>query len=41
MHSALDQTYAATEKTLRGLSLQKLLDSANPIPPLCELLTEG
>lgn len=41
MHSALDQTYAATEKTLRGLSLQKLLDSANPIPPLCELVTEG
>ena len=41
LHSALDQTYAATEETLGGVTMRKLLDSASPIAPLCEIPKGG
>jgi Rrf2 family protein len=36
LHAELDRAYEATEKAFAGVSMQALLDSTNPIVPLCE-----
>ncbi|SMP59697.1 transcriptional regulator, BadM/Rrf2 family [Neorhodopirellula lusitana] len=36
LHAELDRAYAATEKAFAGVTIQELVDSANPIIPLCE-----
>jgi Rrf2 family protein len=37
LHAELDRAYAATEAAFRGVTVQELVDSANPIIPLCEI----
>lgn len=36
LHAALDRTYAATEKAFKGVTIEELVNSTNPIVPLCE-----
>lgn len=36
LHAALDESYAATEAAFASVTLQQLIDSTNPIIPLCE-----
>lgn len=36
LHAELDRAYAATEKAFASVTIQQLVDSANPIIPLCE-----
>jgi Rrf2 family nitric oxide-sensitive transcriptional repressor len=36
LHAELDRAYEATEKAFAAVSMQALLDSTNPIVPLCE-----
>jgi len=36
LHAELDRAYAATEKAFGGVTIRQLLESANPIVPLCE-----
>lgn len=35
LHTELDRAYAATEKAFAGVTIQRLVDSADPMPPLC------
>jgi Rrf2 family protein len=37
LHSELDQVYAAAERALERVTIAKLLRSASPIVPLCEV----
>jgi Rrf2 family protein len=37
LHSELDKAYAATEQAFASVSIAQLLESANPIVPLCEV----
>lgn len=37
LHRELDQAYAATEEAFRGVTLRALIESTNPIIPLCEV----
>jgi Rrf2 family protein len=37
LHAELDRAYAATEKAFKGVTIAQLVNSANPIIPLCEL----
>lgn len=37
LHAELDRVYAATEAAFAAVSLQQLLESTNPIVPLCEI----
>ncbi len=36
LHAELDRAYAATEAAFAGVTIRGLLESANPIIPLCE-----
>jgi len=36
LHAALDRAYAATEKAFAGVTIEELMDSTNPILPLCD-----
>ncbi|MCA9215486.1 MAG: Rrf2 family transcriptional regulator [Planctomycetales bacterium] len=36
LHSELDRAYAATESAFAAVTIQQLLQSTNPIVPLCE-----
>lgn len=36
LHKELDQAYAATESAFKKVTIKKLLDSTDPIVPLCE-----
>jgi Rrf2 family protein len=36
LHAELDRAYAATEAAFRGITIEQLLNSTNPIIPLCE-----
>lgn len=36
LHSELDKAYAATESAFAGVTIHQLVESANPIIPLCE-----
>ncbi|GMW03159.1 MAG: hypothetical protein AMXMBFR84_42940 [Candidatus Hydrogenedentota bacterium] len=38
LHSELDQVYAAAERALGRVTIAKLLRSASPIVPLCEVM---
>lgn len=37
LHHELDRVYADTEKALSRVTIQQLLESTNPVVPLCEL----
>lgn len=37
LHAELDRAYAATETAFRAVTLQQLLESTNPVVPLCEV----
>ena len=37
LHKELDKAYAATEAAFKRVTIKKLLDSTNPIVPLCEI----
>ncbi len=37
LHTELDKAYAATERAFKKVTIQKLLDSTNPVIPLCEI----
>jgi Rrf2 family nitric oxide-sensitive transcriptional repressor len=37
LHTELDRAYANTEKAFAGVTIRQLLESANPIVPLCEV----
>ena len=37
LHTELDRAYAATEEAFQGITIQELVDSTNPIVPLCEI----
>jgi len=37
LHTELDRAYAATEAAFAGVTIQQLLESTNPIVPLCEV----
>ncbi len=37
LHAELDRAYAATEAAFARVTIKQLLNSANPIVPLCEL----
>jgi len=37
LHRELDKAYAATEAAFKRVTIKKLLDSTNPIVPLCEV----
>ena len=37
LHAELDRAYAATEKAFKSVTIQELVNSANPIVPLCEI----
>ena len=37
LHKELDKAYAATETAFKKVTIKKLLDSTNPIVPLCEI----
>jgi Rrf2 family transcriptional regulator, nitric oxide-sensitive transcriptional repressor len=37
LHLELDRAYAATEAAFRGVTVQGLIESTNPIVPLCEV----
>lgn len=37
LHAELDRAYAATEAAFQGVTVQALLESTNPIVPLCEV----
>lgn len=39
LHAELDKAYAATEKAFASVRIKDLVESANPITPLCEVLT--
>lgn len=36
LHAELDKAYAATERAFAGVTLQDMLESTNPVIPLCE-----
>ena len=36
LHAELDKAYAATEAAFAGVTIHQLVESANPIIPLCE-----
>ena len=36
LHAELDKAYAATEKAFAGVTIQEMLESTNPVIPLCE-----
>ena len=36
LHAELDRVYAATEEAFRGVTIDDLVNSTNPILPLCE-----
>ena len=36
LHTELDRVYAATEEAFRGVTIDDLVNSTNPILPLCE-----
>lgn len=36
LHAELDRVYAATEEAFRGVTIDDLVNSTNPIMPLCE-----
>ncbi|TWU47817.1 Rrf2 family transcriptional regulator [Rubripirellula reticaptiva] len=36
LHAELDKAYAATEKAFRGVTVESMIGSTNPIVPLCE-----
>ena len=36
LHAELDRAYAATEQAFGSVTIRQLLESANPIVPLCE-----
>ena len=36
LHAELDKAYAATEQAFAGVTIEELVESASPIPPLCE-----
>lgn len=38
LHAELDKAYAATEKAFRNVTLKQLIESANPIVPLCDVV---
>ena len=37
LHAELDKAYAATEKAFAGVTIEDLINSTSPIPPLCEI----
>ncbi len=37
LHAELDKAYAATEKAFARVTIKDLIESANPIKPLCEV----
>jgi Rrf2 family transcriptional regulator, nitric oxide-sensitive transcriptional repressor len=37
LHKELDKAYAATEAAFKRVTIKSLLDSTNPIVPLCEI----
>ncbi len=37
LHKELDKAYGATEAAFKRVTIKKLLDSTNPITPLCEI----
>jgi Rrf2 family nitric oxide-sensitive transcriptional repressor len=37
LHQALDDAYAATEAAFRAVTLRELVESANPVVPLCDI----
>jgi Rrf2 family protein len=37
LHAELDRAYAATEAAFAAVTIRQLLESANPIVPLCEV----
>lgn len=37
LHKELDKAYAATEAAFKRVTIKKLLESTNPIIPLCEI----
>ena len=37
LHAELDKAYAATEKAFAGVTIEDLINSTNPITPLCEI----
>jgi Rrf2 family nitric oxide-sensitive transcriptional repressor len=39
LHAELDRAYAATEKAFASVTIQQLVNSTNPIIPLCESAT--
>jgi Rrf2 family protein len=39
LHRELDKAYAATETAFRRVTLKSLLESTNPMIPLCEVST--
>ncbi|KAA5539762.1 Rrf2 family transcriptional regulator [Roseiconus nitratireducens] len=39
LHAELDRAYAATERAFASVTIQDLVDSTNPIIPLCENAT--
>jgi Rrf2 family protein len=36
LHAELDRAYAATETAFAGVTIRDLIESANPVVPLCE-----
>ncbi len=37
LHKELDKAYAATEAAFKKVTIKKLLESTNPVVPLCEI----
>ena len=40
LHCELDKTYAMVEESLKRVTIQEMVDSANPILPLCDTKPE-
>ncbi|WP_165071732.1 RrF2 family transcriptional regulator [Paludisphaera rhizosphaerae] len=41
LHRELDRAYATVEAAFRGVTLKDLIDSTDPIVPLCDIKREG